>query len=129
MNMRRNLLGLTIVLATLGCDLASTARGISVQLQASPLVATAGDTVTFTVTVVATSVTDIVINYADGSSDQDHAGGVSSAQVMFRHVYDNSGSYTARATVSDAVVGNRVVTQVITVNPKVDPVSARLRNN
>ena len=126
MCMRPILAGLGIVLATVTCSPPATVvTGISIALEASPLVGLTGDTVTFIVNVSAASVTDVVINYADGRSDQQHAGGAATARVTFKHVYANGGSYMTRATVTDAAVGNRVVTQLITINPRTDPVSAR----
>jgi hypothetical protein len=128
MDMRPLLAGFAITLTTLSCNpWTSTARGINVLLEAAPSVALTDDTVTFTVSVSATSVSDVVINYADGSGDQHHAGGAATARVTFKHVYEKSGSFLARATVSDAAVGNRVVTQWVVVNPRPDSVSARTR--
>ena len=126
--MRSLLTGLAIVLSTVTCNpFTATARGISVLLEASPLVAMIDDTVTFTESVSATNVSDIVINYADGSGDQQSAGGQPTARVEFKHVYDKVGNYVARATVSDKVVGNRVVTQLIVVNERTEPIPDQYR--
>lgn len=113
--------GLAIAVLNLSCgSITSTARGISVQLQASPLTAVTDDTVTFLVTVAATNVSSIVINFADGNDEQYTAGGLPTAVATFKHVYANVGNYLVRATVSDAVSGNRVVTQLIVVNQRSD---------
>jgi hypothetical protein len=124
--MRSTLLGVTLVVMTTSCDLVTaTARGISIQLLASPLVAQTGDTVTFIVDVSANNVSGVVINYGDSGGDQQSIGGAPTARVTFKHAYADTGSYTARATVSDAVVGERNVTQVITVNARTDSASLR----
>ena len=114
-------MGLAAVLTAVACDsLTSTAVGISVLLEASPRVAQAGDTVTFSVNVTANSVSGVVIDYGDSSGDQYSAGGLPTVQAIFRHAYSNVGNYMARATVSDASVGDRVVTQLIVVTPRSD---------
>ena len=124
--MRRILLALTIVLHTAACSLfESEAIGISVLLEASGTVVPTGDTVTFTVSVAANNVSGVLITYGDSSaSDQFLVGGLATARVTFKHAYADTGRYQARATVSDAVVGSRVVTQVINVIPKPDTVQA-----
>src|SRR5687768_13164011 len=126
MRMRRILLALTIVLPTAACSLfESEAIGISVLLEANPTVAVTGDTVTFVVNVAANNVSGVLITYGDSSaSDQFVTGGVATARVTFKHAYADTGRYQARATVSDAVVGSRVVTQIIDVIPKPDTVQA-----
>ena len=119
--MRPMLLGLTIAGMTTSCDLwTSTARGISIRLDANPLVAQAGDTVNFTVIVSATAVSGVVIDFGDSSGDQSSTGGLPTALVNFQHAYATTGNYMSRATVSDAAVGDRVVTQQIVVIPKSD---------
>ena len=124
--MRSLLLGLTLAGMTTSCDLfTSTARGIGIRLDASPLVGQLGDTVTFTVIVSATKVTGVVIDFGDSNGDQTSTGGLPTALVTFTHTYAATGNYMARAVVSDAVVGDRVVTQQIVVNPRSDSTQAR----
>ena len=117
--MRSLLLALTIAVTTTSCDMfTSTGRGISIRLDASPLVPAVGDTVTFTVLVSATKVTDIAIDFGDSKGDQQSAGGLPTAFVTFQHAYTAVGNYMSRATVSDGAVGDRVVTQEIMVTPR-----------
>lgn len=98
------LLAFAIAGTTASCDLfTATARGIGVRLDATPLVAQTGDTVTFTVNVTAQKVSGISIDFGDASGDQFATGGVSAASVTFKHAYDTTGTYMARAAVSDAV--------------------------
>ena len=117
--MRSMLLALAIAVTTESCDLfTSTGRGISIRLDASPLAPQVGDTVTFNVLVSATQVSAIVIDFGDSKGDSQSAGGLPTAFVTFQHVYTTVGNYMSRATVSDAAVGDRVVTQQISVSAK-----------
>ncbi|HZI30614.1 MAG TPA: hypothetical protein VFD64_20795 [Gemmatimonadaceae bacterium] len=123
--MRRILLGL-IVAVTAACQPpTSTARQFAARIEASPLVGQLGDTVTFVVNVTANNVSAVVINYGDSNSDQYSTGGGPFARVTFKHAYLTTGNYLARATVSDAVIGNREVSQLIVVNPRSDSTSLR----
>ena len=129
MHMRPILLGL-IVAVTAACQPpTSSARQFAAWLEVSPLVGALGDTVTFIVNVTANNVSGILINYGDASSDQYSTGGGPTARVTFKHAYLATGNYVARATVSDAVVGNREVSQLIVVNPRSDSTSLRWQKN
>jgi len=133
MHMRSLLLGLAIALTTASCDLlTATARGITIRLIASPLVAPIGDTVTFTVDIAAQEVNGVTISFGDSGSDQTSVGGIPNASVTFKHVYADTGNFMSRAVISDGVVGERVVTQEIVVIPRdttQSPISQRIRNN
>lgn len=123
--MRSLLIGLIIAVTTASCDLfTATARGISIHLLASPLVAPVGDTVTFTVNIAAQQVNGVTISFGDSGSDQTSVGGIPSASVTFKHVYADTGSFMSRAVISDGVVGERVVTQEIMVIARTDTVQA-----
>jgi hypothetical protein len=124
MHMRPILLGL--IVAVTACEsLTSSARQFSARLEVNPLVGVLGDTVTFVVDVTASNLSAVVINYGDSNSDQYATGGVPNARVTFKHAYLATGNYMARATVSDAVIGNREVSQLIVVNPRSDSTSLR----
>jgi hypothetical protein len=123
--MRPILLGL-IVAVIAGCKPpTSSARQFAARLEANPLTAQLGDTVTFVVNVTANNVSGILINYGDSNSDQYATGGVPHASVTFKHLYLATGNYMARATISDAIIGNREVSQLIVVNPRIDSTSLR----
>jgi hypothetical protein len=125
MNMRPILLGL-FVATTVACQPpTSSSRQFAALLETSGTVVQAGDTVTFIVNVSANNVAAIVINYGDASTDQYAVGGAPSARVTFKHAYLASGNYLARATVSDAVIGEREVSQLIVVNARTDSTSLR----
>ena len=121
--MRSTLIGLALAATTASCDLfTATAKGIAIRLDANPLVAQTGDTVTFTVLVSANEVSGVVIDFGDSSGDQSSTGGLPTALVTFTHAYAAVGTYMSRATVTDAVVGDRIVTQQIEVIPRTDSV-------
>lgn len=106
-------------------SITSTARGISVLLEANPKTAQLGDTVTFLVNVVANAVSGVTIDFGDTTGDQSSAGGAPTVQVSFKHLYGSTGTYLARAAVSDAAVGVRYVSQEIVVIPRIDTTLAR----
>ena len=121
MHMRPIFFGVAVLVTIAACDpITSELRGITVQLDANPKVVQTGDTVTFVVNVSATEVSGVVIDFGDFSGDQFATGGASTASVTFQHAYVTNGTFQARATVSDAVVGDRVVSQSIVVNVRVD---------
>ena len=121
MHMRLILFGLTLAATTVACRPPTSSEiGISIFMEANPTVVQVGDTVTFIVNISANNLFGVVIAYGDSVSDQYSTGGASTARVTFKHAYANSGTFTARATVSDAIVGDREVTQLIVVNPRID---------
>ena len=121
MHMRPIFLGVALAAMTAACEpFATVARGITVQLDANPKIVQTGDTVTFIVNVSASSVSGVVIDFGDFSGDQFGTGGASTASVTFQHAYATNGTFQARAKVTDAVVGERVVSQSIVVNVRVD---------
>jgi hypothetical protein len=123
--MRPIVLGLLVVVSAACESLTSSARQFAARLEVSPLVGMLGDTVTFVVDVAANNLSGVSINYGDSNSDQFATGGVPNARVTFKHAYSTTGNYMARATISDAVIGNREVSQLIVVNPRSDSTSLR----
>jgi hypothetical protein len=89
---------------------------ISVSIQANTAVVTRGDTVTFTVNATGNNLFGVVIDYGDSVTDQYATGGALTARVTFKHAYSAAGSFTVRATVTDAIAGERDVTTLIVVN-------------
>lgn len=125
MNMRPILPGLLVAIAVACQPPTSSSRQFAALLETSGTVVQAGDTVTFIVNVSANNVAAIVINYGDSSTDQQSVGGAPTARVTFKHAYLTSGNYLARATVTDAIVGDREVSQMIVVNARTDSLSLR----
>ena len=92
--MRLILPGLIVAVATAACSsITSTARGISIFLDANPKVVQLGDTVTFMVNVSANEVSGILIAFGDSKSDQSSTDGAPSARVTFKHTYADTGRY------------------------------------
>lgn len=106
-----------IVVMTLACrQTVEPPTQISVSMQANAAVVTRGDTVTFTVNATGNNLVGVIIDYGDSASDQYATGGALSARVTFKHAYSAAGSFTVRATVTDAIAGERDVTTLIVVN-------------
>jgi hypothetical protein len=63
-------------------------------------------------------VTGVLIDFGDSTNETSAPGGLPNALVTFTHVYGAVGNYMSRATISDAAVGTRVVTQQIVVIPR-----------
>ena len=125
MTMRPIVLGLAVATVAACQGPTSSATQFAALLQTSATVVQAGDTVTFTVNVSANNVSAVVINYGDSNSDQQTLSGAPTARVTFKHAYLASGNYMARATISDRVVGDREVSQLIVVNVRTDSISQR----
>ena len=90
--------------------------GVTVSLTANTTVVPRGDTVTFTVNAAGNNLFGVVIDYGDNSTDLYPTGGALSARVTFKHAYSVAGSYTIRATVTDAIAGEREATVSLVVN-------------
>jgi plastocyanin len=115
--MRLALVGLTILLVSAACRQTTESPGqLTVSLQANTTVVPRGDTVTFIVNAAGNNLFGAVIDYGDQSGDQYATGGALSARITFKHVYDAAGNYTVKATVTDAVAGEREATIVVVVN-------------
>ena len=114
--MRTVTLGLVAIVA-IGCrQTVEPPTPISVSIQANTSVVTRGDTVTFTVNATGNNLFGVIIDYGDEATDQYATGGALIARVTFKHAYTVAGSFTVRATVTDAVAGERDVTTLIRVN-------------
>lgn len=64
-----------------------------------------GDTVQFTVTTQGGQLVGVQADYGDNSTDQFNTAGARTARIVFRHPYAARGTFTARATVTDAMAG------------------------
>jgi|SRR5437870_5149325 len=64
-----------------------------------------GDTVQFTVTTQGGQLVRVETDYGDNSGDAFNTAGARTARVLFRHPYAARGTFTMRATVTDAVAG------------------------
>lgn len=124
--MRFRLRGVIAAVSLAACSsITSTGHGINVLLEANPKTAQVGDTVTFVVSVIATGVTGVTVDFGDATNEQQSGGGLPTVQLIFKHAYQTTGTYLAKAAVTDAAVGVRYVSEQITVTPRTDPPQAR----
>ena len=89
---------------------------VTVTLDASPATTQRGDTVSFTVTARGNNLVGVVVEFGDSGVDQYATGGALTARVTFKHAYAAAGSFTVRAIVTDAIVGEMEATKSIVVN-------------
>ena len=89
---------------------------LSVSLQANTAVVARGDTVSFQVSAAGNNLVGVIIDYGDSSTDQYATGGALTARVTFKHAYGAAGSFTVRASVTDAIAGEKEVSTLIVVN-------------
>jgi len=75
-----------------------------------------GDTVDFSVQARGNALVGVVIDFGDSATDLKATGGATSARVTFRHPYGASGTYVARAVITDALEGEREATVEVRVN-------------
>lgn len=106
------------VIACLGACRQSTAPVVPLQvtMESSHLTVLAGDTVSFTVRATGNNLVGVIMDFGDSSSDQYGMGGALTARVTFRHAFLAPGTFTVRATVTDAVVGQKEATVGVLVN-------------
>ena len=115
--MRLALVGISVAILAIGCR-QSTAPVVDVtmSLQANTTVVQRGDTVTFTVNATGNNLFGVVMEYGDDGTDQFATGGALNARVTFKHAYSAAGTFTARAIVTDAIIGEKEATVAIVVN-------------
>jgi len=107
----RTILGLVAVVAALACgDNHLDPLPFQVSVGANSTSPALGDTVRFTVTAQGGDLVGVETDYGDGSGDAFNTGGARTARVLFRHVYSARGTFTMRATVTDALAGLKEAT-------------------
>lgn len=115
--MRFALISAFVVMACSSCrQTTEPPTDVTVSLIANTTVVPRGDTVTFTVIAAGNNLFGVVIDYGDATSDQYATGGALTARVTFKHAYAVAGSYTIRATVTDAILGERESVVSLVVN-------------
>lgn len=87
-----------------------------ITLEANKTTAVRGDSVTFVVNATGNNLFGVAIDYGDSVADQYASSGALTARVTFRHAYSVAGSFTVRATVTDAIMGEKEATVSVTVN-------------
>jgi plastocyanin len=115
--MRLARLGIVLMICLAACR-QTTAPPVDlvVTLEASKMTAARGDSVTFVVNAAGNNLFGVVIDYGDSVGDQYASSGALTARVTFKHAYTAAGTYTVRATVTDAIVGEKEATVSVIVN-------------
>ena len=116
--MTRNALScLAILIGLAACTPATLEpKPLDIVVEANRSTAVVGDTVTFVVTTQGGALVGVEIDYGDSTIDQFGTGGARTARVTFRHAYLQSGTYTAKAVVTDAAAGQKQATVEVRVN-------------
>jgi hypothetical protein len=117
--MRRMVAGAILVAAGLAACSGSTVEPpppFAVNIDASPTMAAAGDTVTFVVNAQGGSLFGVEMDYGDGTGDQYATQGARSAKVTFKHAFAARGAYTCRVTATDALAGQKDASVEVRVN-------------
>lgn len=113
----RILIGTLLATIAIACRQTTEApTQLSVSLQANTSLVPRGDTVTFQVNADGNNLVGVIIDYGDDAMDQYATGGALSARVTFKHAYSAAGSFTVRASVTDAIAGVKEATVSIVVN-------------
>jgi plastocyanin len=89
---------------------------LQVTLTASVATVRPGDSVTFVVSASGNNLIGVEMDYGDGAGDQYATGGAHTAKVTFRHAFSGSGTYVTRASVTDAIAGQKDATATVVVN-------------
>jgi hypothetical protein len=80
---------------------------LSIAIEASRVTAAPGESIDFVVTARGGSLVGVAVDYGDDTIDLFGAGGARTARVTFSHAFSVAGVYQVRATVTDAVAGNK----------------------
>jgi len=114
---RKRLVILPFLAYSIACGTAmSPAAPLEMSLTASRSTVATGDSVDFSVQARGASLVGVEIDFGDSATDLKATGGATSARVTFRHAYGASGTYMARAVITDAQEGQRDATVEVHVN-------------
>lgn len=80
---------------------------LGIGIEASRITAAPGESISFAVTAQGGQLIGIATAYGDGTEDQFGTGGARTARVTFRHAFSAPGTYQVRATVTDALAGEK----------------------
>ena len=80
---------------------------LDVNLQASKLTASIGDTIVFQTNAQGNSLFGIAIDFGDTKTTSYDAQGARTLRVTFAHAYDAKGTYLVRVTATDQTLGSK----------------------
>jgi hypothetical protein len=108
---RRTILALAALTTTLACgDNRLDPLPFQVSVTANSVSPALGDTVSFAVTAQGGQLVGMEVDYGDSGTDVFGTGGARTALVTFRHAYSARGTFQFRATVTDALAGQKDAT-------------------
>jgi hypothetical protein len=114
--MRRTALTWALVAFCAGCgDISLDPLPFEVAIEASSATVAVGESVNFLVITQGGRLLGVDTDYGDGRTDQYGMGGARTARVSFSHAFEAAGAYDVRATVTDAVAGQKDASVTITV--------------
>jgi hypothetical protein len=113
--MRRILLAAILMGVAACADASITPLPLQISVQASKTTVAAGESIDLIVTAQGGNLFGVEVDYGDTSLDQYGTSGARTAQVTFRHAFTTRGTYDVKATVTDAVAGQKQTTIRITV--------------
>lgn len=112
----RRFLVCAVVAAIAGCgDAGVSPQELTIALQANPLVAAVGDSVSFVATARGTGLFGVEMVYGDGTSEAYNTAGARDAQITFRHAFAAAGTYQVQATATDSRAGSRTASVSVTI--------------
>lgn len=112
----RLLLGCVLLAAAVACgDNSLQPLPLDVKLEASPATAAPGDTINFLVRAQGGSLVGIDMDFGDNTADAFGTAGARTAIVTFRHAFLTTGNFLVRATVTDALAGQKDATVQVQV--------------
>ena len=80
---------------------------LAIGIEASPVIAGPGESIRFEVTAQGGQLIGITTAWGDGTEDQFPTSGARTARVTFHHAFPTPGTYQVRATVTDALAGEK----------------------
>ena len=106
--MRRTLFLLGLLLGASACHTPSIEPlPFQLQLNVSRTATAPGDTVVVVVDAQGPLLIGVSVDYGDANSDQFNVGGARTAHVTFHHAYTSAGTFSLKATVTDASAGEK----------------------
>jgi hypothetical protein len=107
----KKLLALAALAAALACgDNSLDPLPFQVSVTANTVSPALGDSVSFAVSAQGGQLVGMDVDYGDTSTDAFGTGGARTARVTFRHAYSARGTFQFRATVTDALAGQKDAT-------------------
>lgn len=89
---------------------------VLVTLELSRTTAARGDTISFTIHATGNNLIGVVVDFGDQVTDQYAMGGARTARVTFKHAFQDAGSFTVNAVVTDAIAGDKDASAGVVIN-------------